>query len=88
MPLTRGVEDVLGALGGEDVTGRVAHRARRPAARDYKVLGIRRLVASPPELSDVQVIPCVEDLLRGALGVEDVTGRLARRVLRPAVAEQ
>ena len=58
----RVVEDVLGAFGGEDVTGRIARRERRPTAPHGEVLEMLSLAAPPPEFDDLEV-----DAIRGRI---------------------
>ena len=74
----RCVEDVLGALGVEDVTGRGANSERTAAACHHEILQSRGFVAAHFESSNVRVGADVKDVL-GVLGREDVARTTPRR---------
>lgn len=84
MSVSRSIEDVLRNFRRKDVTGRIAHRKWCITARDHEVLRTGLFFALQPKSSDIQIRPCVEDLLGGAIGREDKTSRPTRVLLRTA----
>jgi hypothetical protein len=74
----RAVEHVLGALGVEYVTGRITRRDWRRISWGRQVTPVRRFAAAPPQLDDPPIGRPIEHML-GSLGLEHVTGQLARR---------